>query len=477
MANEGEEKELFFQGGNRPEPDATLAGGDAFAARLPHAQPRAEGVVPPPVDGGRGFRGFAAQESAAAHEAAASEDLLDAPARSRPAEEPYVTQTSETRLPPFPSRRPTLSIGRAIWFALSFLAPVLLGGIYLFLIAPDLYVTEFRFTVRQPLAQASGAGGTPAPNAAFFGGNPTPGSDLLDNYTVADYVRSPQAARDLDAKLKLRTVFNKPSDPFSRIGDASSAEALAAYWRRMVYSEYDPASGLAVVRVKAYTAKDSFDIASTLHKLSGDLVNGIGHESQQDTLKFAQVEADRATAKVNELRNQLEGLRRRNAVIDPTTSVVQGNNELTDRLKAQLAQTTTQIAILNGQLNNPNAPQIRLLQQQLVATRAALSQTEGMVTGRGDQRDLVRTMGEFEDMNTRLQSAVQILVNNTSALSQAQAMADSQRLYMTTYVKPTLPDSPAQPHRLNDFVLLVLAAGLLFIVGILIGNSIKEHTK
>lgn len=471
MANEGEENELFFQGGERREPAVATDGADALATRLPQGQAKAGGVVPPPIDGQKGFRSFSGEA------AAASDDLVEPPVRPR-VEEPYVEsrQALAEPLPPFPSRRPRLSTGRAIWFAISFVAPVVLGGIYLFLIAPDLYVTEFRFSVREPLS-AQGAAAATAPNAGFFGGNTTPGTDLIDNYTVADYVRSPQAARDLDAKVKLRAMFNKPADPFSRIGEQPTAEYLARYWDRMVFSEYDPASGLAVVRVKAYTAKDSFDIASSLLNLSYTLINGIGHESQQDTLKFAQAEADRASAKVNELRSQLDSLRRRSAVIDPRTSLVNGNSELADRLRAQLAQTTAQIAALNGQLHNPNAPQIRLLQQQLQATRAALSQTEGMVTNGGDQRDLVRTMGEFEDMNTRLQSAVQILVNNTNALSQAQAQADAQRLYMTTYVKPSLPEAPSQPNRLGSFILLVLAAGLFSIVGILIGNSIKEHTK
>lgn len=376
-------------------------------------------------------------------------------------------------IPGLPTARLQAGIGHRIWFVIAVVVPFLLGTAYLFLIAPDQYVTEYRFSVRLPVAQQAASSATSGAATALFGGNPTPGSDLIDNYTVTDYARSAQAARDLDARLGLRAMFARPSDPFSRLGRDASAEQLARYWNRMVFADYDPASGLAIVRVRAYTAQDSYRIASTLLQLSDDLVNTIGHQSQQDSLKFAEIEMRRAGEQVAGLRARLASLRQSRGVVDPAAGLVSGDDATANALRANLVQIEAQMAMVMQQLHNPDAPQMRVLRQQLAATRAQLGQV-GARIGSGDQ-GLAATVGEFEDVNARLANAVTILQATSSNLSQAQSNADSQRLYLTTYVKPALAESAIAPNRWVATFILALGCAMVWILGMLLGNSIREH--
>ena len=300
---------------------------------------------------------------------------------------------------------------------------------------------------------------------------------MLDNYTVADYASSSQAALDLNAKVNLRDMFNKPFDPFSRVGKTASSEKLAKFWRSMVYSNYDAASGLAVVRVKAYSPQDSYAIATSLLSLSSDLVNAIGSRSQQDTVRFAQMQVDRAAARLAVLRSQLTGLRRERAIITPqdgNTDAVSGNSALQNSLLARQNQLNGQISALMAQLHNPNAPQIVVLRQQLTATNQQLSQARAAV-GAGADGNLSVTVGKFEDLQAQVNTANNVLQSYTANLSQVQAGADSQRLYLTTYVKPNLAETSQEPNRWLSLFGLMLIAGMVWLIGMLIGKSVLEH--
>ena len=372
-------------------------------------------------------------------------------------------------IPGLPNSAGRLSLGARIWFVVSFLVPVIFGAIYLFLMAPDQYVTEYRFSVRVPVGQPGSMAQGGASLSALFGGNPTPGTDLLDNFTVADYARSAQAAKDVDTKLGLKAMFNKPSDPFSRVGDTASQEKLAKFWKKMVYSDYDVTTGLAVVRVKAYSAEDSYSIANTLLQLSNDLVNSIGIQSQQDTVRYAKEQVDHAAKRVTDLRRELAGLSQQKGVDSPSIGVIAAQASLSTNARTNISQIQSQIEVLMQQLHNPNAPQIVILRQQLAANQRALANAV-------DNANAVPT-NRYQDSSTQLQGALAVLSSAQAALSNAQAMSDSQRLYLTTYVKPATPESSTFPDRWMDLLLIALVAAMVWLIGLLLRNSILEHVQ
>ena len=388
---------------------------------------------------------------------------------------PSKDEVSSRRSLSLPDVMGTVGFARRAWFILAFLAPIVIGATYLFLLAPDQYITEYRFSVRVPVGQSNSIANGGGAITAALGGNPSGGTDLLDNYTVSDYASSAQAARDLDAKVNLRALFNKPSDPFSKIGDKPTMEQLARYWQSMVYSNYDVASGLAVVRVKAYSAADSLAIATNLVSLSSDLVNSIGSHSQLDSVRFAQQQLDRANARVATLRGELANLRNQSQLIDPNGGLLAANAALSSQLLGRQSQLQAQRDTLARQLGNARAPQIVLLDSQIAALNKQLAaSTQNSGAGAGQPPRAV-TVGRFEDIDGQLKSALAIQASANAAVSNVQASSDSQRLYLTTYVQPTLPESAQGPNRWVILLIIILIAGMVWIIGRLIGNSVMDH--
>jgi capsular polysaccharide transport system permease protein len=439
--------------------------------RLPKAKltgaSRASTTVDAPLRTNREYRGGAMPEPVPAPPAprASATETIERP--SAPVHEPEVENRIRGQI--LPGRARGLSTGRMIWFLVAFVAPVILGSLYIFFIMPDEYITEFRFSVRVPVGNAGAVGQTSSGSSvsALFGGNPTPGTDLLDNFTVADYVRSPQAARDLNAKLQLKTMYNRPADPLSRLGDLASQERLGRYWQGMVYSDYDVTTGLAVVRVKGFTAQDSLSIANGLLASANKLVNDIGDQSQGDTVRFAREQLNRATEQVTTLQGRLGVLSRQGGVDSPSVGVTQANTQIATTTRTNIAQLQSEIQILRTQLHNSDAPQIVLLQQELAANQRALADAVGTSNN--------AATNNYAILTTQLANANTVLSSAQAALSYAQATAAAQRLYLTTYVRPTLADSPVAPDRWMDLLLLVVVAGMAWLVGMLVRNSILEH--
>jgi capsular polysaccharide transport system permease protein len=456
-------------------PDDTAGEGRArslqeMLARMPQARSQRGGrdpvdtdAIDAPLRTNREFRGGAMPEPIAPR--AVSAETIARPAA--PVNEPEVERRVRGRL--LPSRAASLSTGRLIWFLVAFIAPVVLGSIYLFFIMPDEYVTEFRFSVRVPVGnpqslnqQASGSS-----YSALFGGNPTPGTDLLDNFTVADYARSAQAARDVNGQLNLKSLFSKPADPLSHLGDNVSQEKLGRYWKSMVYSDYDVTTGLAVVRVRAYTAQDSLNIANVLLKLSNQLVNDIGNQSQADTVRFANEQVKRASDQVFALQRQMAALAKHTGVTSPSIGVIDSQNQISVHTRTTIAEITQEIEVLERELHNPNAPQIAVLREELAANQKALDASVG--TANQEATNL------FANLSAQLNNYRTVLANAQASLSDSLAAQTAQRLYLTTYVRPTLPESPTAPDRWMDLLLLIAVAAMVWMVGMLVRNSILEH--
>jgi capsular polysaccharide transport system permease protein len=403
-------------------------------------------------------------------------------------------ETGELLAEPRPSR-PGLALPgrsdplRAVslgWFLAAFVAPVLLAVVYYGLVASKQYVVEFHFTVRTPLPDAAGS---PAPNADNVGaamlGHAVPtiaqtGSvDTLSNYTVIDYVRSDAAARDLDRRLSLHTLYAKPGiDPLVRYGGAPEAERLGRYWRKMVWSNYDPATGLGEVKVRAFRPEDAYAIATNLVELCNNVINVTGKQSRADSLRLAQQDVDAAQARLTEIQKRKEALRNQTGLIAPRVDQVASRADLAANLRTQITDLESQLRYMSTQIKDPSAPQIARLRGQIAATKSQLAQVEAQVShGADGDMALTEKVGAFEQLDAELRAVKAGYFEALARLRDAEVSAEGQRVYMSTYVAPAMPQSSTYPERLNSIAMVMLVSALVWLLGVLLGKSVMDHIR
>ena len=361
--------------------------------------------------------------------------------------------------------------GEQIWFVLSVVLPITIATIYYAFFAANQYVAEFRFAVKDATMQTAGVAVTSM--MAMMGGS---GSASYDNYLVTDYLTSRQAAEELQNRINVTQLYARPeADWWARFDPSEPMEKFVNYWHSMVSSHYDQVTGIAVAKVRAFTPEDALLIANSLVTLSEELVNRIANRTQNDAVRFAQTEVQRAEDRLKAIRATLTEYRNRVGVIDPSTSVVASNSALVQGLRSNLAQLETQLHTLRLQNLQPNAPAIITLQNQINSTREQLGIVEASVGRNKTGEALSSVIAEYERLDLERQFAQNMVTSTMAALDAARANAAAQHLYITPYVRPSLPESSMYPRRAFDIAIVAALALIAWLVGLLVGRSVVER--
>ena len=358
-----------------------------------------------------------------------------------------------------------------IGFAVCVGIPVLLASIYYGFFASNQYAAEFRFAVQDNTPASSAI---PSSLTAVLGGGA--GGVTNDNYIVTDYLLSRSAVDELEKRINVIGKYAKPTiDWWGRYDATKPIEKFVPYWQSMVAANFDQVTGLATVTIRAFSAQDALLIADTMVKLSEELVNQLAGRSQTDAVRFAQKEVERAQDRLKADRVKMTEFRSRVGVIDPTTSVTVSNSTLVTTQRASLASLETQLATYVRQNLAPNSPVVVTLKNQIKSVKEQLAATEADVGRGANGTSLSKIVGEYEQLNLQVQFAQAMVTSTMQALDQARANAAAQHLYITPYVRPSLPQSPQYPNRPLAVATVGLIAFALWAIGLLILRSIRER--
>jgi capsular polysaccharide transport system permease protein len=363
------------------------------------------------------------------------------------------------------------NLGEKIWFGLSVVLPVAIATIYFAFFASSQYVAEFRFAVKDASMQSAGA--TSSNLMAMIGGT---GSAAYDNYLVTDYLISRQAAEELQSRINVTQLYARPeADWWARFDPTEPMEKFVTYWQNMVSARYDQVTGLAIAQVRAFTPEDALKIANSLVTLSEELVNRIASRTQNDAVRFAQQEVHRAEDRLKDIRAKLTEYRNKVGVIDPASSVVASNSTLTQNLRGVVTQLETQLQTLRLQNLQPNAPAVISLQNQINSTKEQLATLEGSVGRNKSGAALSSVIAEYEQLDLERQFAQNMVTSTMAALDAARANAASQHLYITPYVRPSLPESSVYPRRILAIGTVAGLALIVWLIGLMLGRSVLER--
>lgn len=385
----------------------------------------------------------------------------------------YLALENTTTLP---QRRKTSSRWTLISFGLLVLAPVVLAAVYYAFIASPQYVTEFRFSVTDNTpsstlaSSASSIGGL----SSLLGGAMTSSSQ---NYLVADFLMSREAVDELQKKINITSLYERPNiDWWSRFGRSEPIEKFVTYWQSMVNASYDQVTGLATAQVRAFTPQDSLLIANMLVGMAEHLVNDIATRPQRDAVKYAEAEVKRAEDRLKEIQSELTNYRNSENVIDPNNSVVMSNVTLAQSLRANITQMETQLSSLLQQKINRSSPNAQVLQSRITATKSQLADVEAQISkNTGGNQALSKIVSRYEQLMLDRSFAQSMVTSTMSTLEMARATAAAQHLYITPYVRPALPESSTYPNRIASVGWVAFIAFFIWLLGLLLYRSIQEH--
>ena len=349
------------------------------------------------------------------------------------------------------------------------LVPVAVVAVYLFVIAADQYVSEFRFSLNSvdpprldPLS--------------LLAGNASHSPVGSESQIVVQYIISRAIIDKLDPSLDLRRMFSPPdADWWARLPRPTSIEALVLFWRGQVDPFYDPANGTVVVRVRAFTPAEALQLAQAIVAASEQLVNELSTRARHDTLRNADAEVTQAETRLKSVLGEIRAFRDREGLIDPGKTA-EATGTIAARLRDELVRTNAELATLKSYMSD-DSPAVKVLKARIRSLETQQRAVARDLTDRDPSRDdtLSRQLGSYEQLESERRFAEAAYQHALHGLDQARANADRQQVYIASFVPPSLPEEALYPRRWRSLGVVALIAFALWAIGGLAVQSIRDH--
>jgi len=349
--------------------------------------------------------------------------------------------------------------------------PVALAAAYLFCVAADQYVAEFRFALRSAEPE-------PRDPTAFFQESPAPSLTLLNSFIVAQYLASRAVVDDLSATLDLRAMFSRPeADWLARLDLPVSVEEFVKYWKRQVDAFFDVTNGTIVVRARAFTREDALSLAEAILAASERLVNELSVRARRDTLHNAKEEVGRAEKRLKSALARLRDFRDEQGIIDPRKTA-DATNALAGRVRDELVRADTELSTLKHYMRE-DAPSVKMLEARIQSLEAQRRSVESEVTDTEKTRSaaLSRVMGAYEQLEAERTFAENAYQHALQGLDRSRMNADRQQIYLATFVRPTLPEKALYPRQMLSLIVVFVIAFVVWGVGGLMFRSVRDHLR
>jgi capsular polysaccharide transport system permease protein len=238
----------------------------------------------------------------------------------------------------------------------------------------------------------------------------------------------------------------------------------------MVDARLDSETGLAIITVKAFTARDAQEINAQLLDLSETLVNQLNTRAQSQGIAEAQKQVTLATERALQARLALSRYRNEQALIDPAKQAG-GALEIANTLITQRASLQAQLDLM--QRATPNHPSLPALRNRITALSAQITAQDSRVVG--SEAGIASKLGDYETLFVEQEFATQNLNVANAALVQARAEAQRQQFYLERVVDPNLPDMPLLPRRILNILVVAATALCLYFIAWMFIVGIIEH--
>lgn len=349
-----------------------------------------------------------------------------------------------------------------ITFVLMVALPVAAATIYYFLIASPQYISEARFSVNAAQVPQ-------LDNIASMTGLASV-AIIRDTQIVTNYITSRAAVEALEKRVGLRQRFSSETyDFWARFDPTKPIEKFVRYWDKQVGVSISMPAGIVNLSVRAFSPQDAHLIASQLIQLSEELINEQNERIFKDAIAAATEELQRSANRLTAARVALESARTDTGVLD-TTRQAEATNRLITETRSQLL-TMQQDYASRSRFVSTDSPQLRVLNERIKALQDQIRDLERRLTSNTPVSDptISTMMTRFQALELEKQIAERLYAGATANLEAARILSEQRRMYLTSFVQPSLPEESLYPRPLLfSFLALVVC---LAAWGALVGGA------
>lgn len=355
------------------------------------------------------------------------------------------------------------------WLALFVGLPTALAAIYYGLMVSPVYESESSFVIKSPGQKA-------AATLSLANLVQTTGLSGGQEQTkeIVGYIRSRTGLKDLQQTTDVRSKFSASNvdslSRFPRPFQKNTFENLFDFYQSKVLADVDPESGLAVLKVRAFTPQDAYQMNSRLLDLSEELVNRLNQRAEGKSVAEAERRVEQAELRVRNARVALGAYRNQQDIIDPAKQAT-GVLEISNKLVADRSALQAQLDVMRRVA--PRHPSIPAVQNRIIAISREIAGQNGRVVG--TPTAIASKLSSYEKLNVEQEFATQMLTAANASLEQSRTEAQKQQYYLERVVEPNKPDDAALPHPLKSILIIFGSCVCLYFIGWMLVVGILEH--
>jgi capsular polysaccharide transport system permease protein len=387
------------------------------------------------------------------------------------------TQLSLAVVAPNSRKQPKNFFVRAS-FVLCVIVPSMVCWIYLAMFAEDQFHSHVSFLIKETQSTVTTDLGSLLGSASSTG-------TTADGYMVESFVFSQPLVEAIDEKFGMLSLFSAGSDFVFSLKDEPTLEEKMNYWQRMVDVGFDTFSGILTIEVKAFSAEDALAVNDEITNSIKALINEVSVGARNEALDFARQEVVVQENRLREIQLRLKKFRREKQLLDPHAEVQSSIGVLTS-LERKLVELQTAYRTLAVSLD-PDAPQLVVLNNQIVATEAQLNEMRGelgtnLTSSRlreghaaGDDAEIPSDfLSEYEEIEIERQFAQTAYTTALTGLELARNEAIRKQRYLAVFVSPTLSTDSLYPRRYLLGSLIFIGLLMTWMVGYLLYKNVKD---
>ena len=355
---------------------------------------------------------------------------------------------------------------RSSWLWRSFivlvLAPLVTCSIYFGFLASDQFGSEMRFAVRGATQLLPGSDALAASGLGTLASL----NSSQDVYIVADYIASRSMIDDLSKEIDLGAIYGKRG---------RAAEDLLRYWRSMVQTSVEAASGIVTVTVKTFSREDSVRIATAIRARCDIVANQLLDRVRHDAVERATAEVKSARAQLFARQASLEQFRNARMQIDPL-ALARSLGETITTLRRDLVDVEVKMDTAKASLAS-DAPQIKMLAANRQILSDQIVALEARITGADlNSPTASAVLAEYDKLDVKKSLAEQAVVIAERMLDNTKVDANHHHIYLVAIEDPTVPQSPIAPRRAHMILLISLGALSFWSLIAVIAANVRDHT-
>ena len=345
--------------------------------------------------------------------------------------------------------------------------PTFLSAVYFGLLATDVYVSDASFAIRSAQSSSQTSGLSSLLTSSIVSGG------TQDSLLVAEYLQSRDMLAALQERVDIRGHYSSNEiDVLSRLKRDATDEETLKYFEKHVRVMRDSQSDVLALSVHGFDPAVSQAIASSIIDISESLINDISDRMESDAVASANAEVELAVQKVQMASAALTKFRSVNVSMNPIMEaealfgVVSGleqaitsiETELVEK-RAYMREDSPEVVSLKNKLN--------AMQKQRSVEKTRLLSVEGAESG--------NLIGDYEPLEVESQLAQQQYASALASLELARIEAQRKKMYLVTFIQPSLPDEAVEPRRIMGVLTVMIFSFVIYLIGGLMWSALKDH--